>query len=268
MSIFEQNDYRIFLKNHIKKLPKAGRGELGKIANHLGINQTLLSQILSGTREFTMDQTYNLSQYLGLTELESEYFSLLVQKERAATNKYKTHLQSRLEKIKKDSLELSNRIPHEKTLSDIEQAKFYSSWLYSAVRLFTSINDGQTLEQICERFNLTRIKANLLLRFLVECGLVIQEGEIFKLGIQRTHLDRQSNFIEKHHTNWRLKALQRCENLTVEEVMFSGPFSIGRKDFNMLRDKIVELVKHVSETAKESTPEDVACFNVDFFWVK
>jgi hypothetical protein len=43
-------------------------------------------------------------------------------------------------------------------------------------------------------------------------------------------------------STWRVKALQRAELLTDEELMFTAPLSISEKDFAYLREEIVKLI--------------------------
>src|SRR4051812_26541065 len=146
VSLFEFTDYRAYLRAHVARLPKNGRGELTRIAAHLAVNTTLLSQIMSGAREFTPEQAFALSAYLGHSVLEADYFSLLVQIERAGTKDLKDHLERKRKGLKTDALKLAARISHQKKLSDQDRAVFYSSWIYSAVHLYTSVGkNGVTL---------------------------------------------------------------------------------------------------------------------------
>jgi uncharacterized protein (TIGR02147 family) len=266
MSLFEFDNYRSYLRDYIKSLPRKGRGELSNIAKHLNINTTLLSQIMSGTREFTQEQAYSLSLYLGHLELEMDYFSLLVQIERAATVDLREHLQRKISAIKKESLKLSRRMTYDKKLSDQERSVFYSSWIYSAVHIFTSLNDkGVTLEEISKRFSLTKTKTAEVLQFLAQAGIVIEKTGRYKPGLQSTFVEQGSPHLLKHHSSWRVKAIQKSEALTDAELMVTGQYSLSKKDFLALREKFTDLVKHISEAIKVSDPEEIVCLNIDWF---
>lgn len=65
MSLFDHDDYRAFLRAHLKQLPKRGRGELSRMASALGTNSTLMSQVLGGGRDFNSEQTYSLKPLPG-----------------------------------------------------------------------------------------------------------------------------------------------------------------------------------------------------------
>lgn len=268
MTIFETEDYRSFLKAWIRGLPKHGRGEVNKIAAVLGVNPTVVSQTLSGVRDFTPEQVVELTEYMGLNELESDTFTLLVSIEKAGSVKLRTRLRAKLEKLRAQSLSVSTRIREHRLLSDNERAQFYSSYLYPAVRLYCDVDGGQTLEAICARFELSRAKAQEMLTFLVGSHLCIETAGRYSMGPQVTHLEASSPFITKHHTNWRVKAIQRAEDLGRNELMYSGPMVLARADFERLREKMVGFINEVIEEVRPSKSEDVACLNLDFFWIK
>ena len=268
MSLFESRDYRDYLRSWISKQPKAGHGELSRIAVHLRINTAHLSQVMSARREFTPEQALELSRYLGHNELEKEYFMLLVHLARASTPALVQHVEKQLEKIKLDSLSLSKRISHERSLSDEEKTLFYSSWIFSAVHLFTSINDKATLDEIAARFTISKSRAAEILRFLVSSGLVKDSDGGFSMGTQSTYIAEDSPHILKHHSNWRIKALQKSESLKSDELMYSGQFSISADDFRNLREQIAEFLKNANSTVKASNAETLACLNIDWFVIE
>jgi len=88
------------------------------------------------------------------------------------------------------------------------------------------------------------------------------------MGPQRTHLESTSPLIQKHHSNWRLKALQRSDSLDPEELMYTSPVSLSREDFKIIREDLVLMIKKVLDRVHPSPAEEVACLNIDFFWVK
>ena len=269
MSIFNFTDYRDYLRHHLQQLPKNGRGELSKIAEHLGTNSTLLSQVLGGTRHFNSEQTYALSRYIGHTELELEYFSLLVQIDKAGSVDLKSHLRKRLLEVRGEAQKLSKRISHDKKLTDQQRAVFYSSWIYSAIHLLTSVEPkGFTLEEVMDRFDLSRARVIEILHFLSGSGLVTEDGARYKFGVKSTFVEKGSPYLLKHHSNWRIKAIQKSEVLADEELMYTGQFSLSEKDFGHLREKIADFLKNVNNTVKDSPSECLVALNVDWFRIE
>ena len=267
-SIFQYSDYRKYLRDWLANQPKRGRGLLRKWSELLGVNQSILSQVLGGKRELNLDQGYQLQTELGLGEMDAEYFLTMITHERAATHSLKEHLKNKLKKQREESLKLSKRLNHERRLSDTESAIFYSSWVFTAVWLATSLKSAQSVDSICRRFGLDNDRVVEVLNFLVEAGLVEEDLGRFRSRPQRTHLEKNSPFIVRHHSNWRMQAIRRAEDLTDDELMFSGPLSISRNDFKKVREQIVGLIQSVSTTVKETEPDDLAVFQVDLFWMK
>lgn len=268
MSIFNFDDYRAFTRSFMEGLPGKGRGQVNKMADYLGVNSTLISQILTYRRDFSLEQAEMLCEYFGLSQLEAEYFMLLVEKERAGTQRLKDFFHRKIVKLKKESQEIKNRVPESKTLNDQERAIFYSSALYSSIRTFCSIGEGKSLEEICERFHVSREKATDVIQFLLGTGLLRQNKSLYAHGAQRTHLEQGSPYLPKHHANWRMKAIQRSEDLSASELMFTAPISIGRKEFELLKEDFLQLIQKVYSRVGETTPEEIACVNIDFFWIK
>lgn len=260
MNLFEYQDYRKYLKDRLKQ---GGRGLSKQIAELMRIHPSLISQIIAGTRDLTSDQVFQLSQHWQLTKLELEYFTNLVEIEKAITQQLKTHLVEKLQELKKQSLDLSKRVPHQKVLSEEQKSIYYSSWIFAAIKAYTSIDNGKTTEEIMEKFQIDRPKAISILQFLTQTGLCTQESNKYKLGTQSTHLNKNSPHVQKHHMNWRLKAMEKAERLSDEELMFSAPLSISEKDFAKIREQLVKMIKEASETVKDSNPEFIACLNFD-----
>lgn len=45
------------------------------------------------------------------------------------------------------------------------------------------------------------------------------------------------------------------------------PLSLSKKDFQLIREEMVQLIKKISDTVAETKPEEIYCFNLDFFKV-
>ncbi len=235
----------------------------------IGVHQTLLSLVLSGERNLTLEQAHDLTLYLSLTDLESEYFSLLVQFARAGNTRYKQSIRKKLEKTRSDAVKISKRVDQGKVLSDQQRAINYSSWVYSAVRLFASTDEmGKTFEEIQGRFRLTRQRTSEILTFLDSCGLVTQQGDQYRMGMQRTFLEHGSPHLLKHHSNWRIKVLEQAHEISDNELMFTSPVSLSKKDFDILRERTAAFITAFLKSVDDSPAEELACLNIDFVRIR
>ena len=269
MSLFQFKDSKSYLRYYIAHLPKKGRGEISRMAHHLRVSTTLVSQVLSGEKFFTAEQALILTQYLGLIGVEADFFTYLIQAERAGSKDLKLYWNNKLKDIREQSLKISSRVAVDQTLKEEDRAVFYSTPLYSAIRLFTSVEQkGKSLDEICNRFELSRSKASLMLKFLIEKNLCVEKNNRYHIGAQRTHLEQGSPHLLRHHSNWRIRAIRQSEDLTDQELMYTAPVSLSRKDFEGLREEMALFIKSFLDRVHASPAEDIACFNLDFFWIK
>lgn len=267
ISIFSYSDPISFLKDYLKSLPSKGHGQLRQWAQQLGIHTTLMSQIMSGSRHFSTELALEMCDILKLPQLESDYFLNLVESQKAATIKLKKYYQNKMNAIKNSSENLVNRVKTDKHLTEKEQAQFYSSWKYQAIRLCCSLGEGVTISEIHNKFFIPEDEILKILEFLREAHLVTSDGNRFKIGSRFTHLDKNSIYLSRHHLNWRLKAINRAPTLSDQELMYTAPFSIGKKDFKEFRERCVLLIQEFMEIAKKSEAEELACFNLDLFFM-
>src|SRR4051812_5944308 len=94
--IFDAVDYRSFMRDYFHSQPKKGFGQLSKTAKALNMQPSLLTGILSGYKNLTLEQAFDFADYIGLSELESECFTSLVQFERAGTERLRKHFSAKL----------------------------------------------------------------------------------------------------------------------------------------------------------------------------
>lgn len=235
------------------------------MAKALGVHSTLVSQVLNGDKDFSLEQALLASEHVGLSGMESEYLLALVQRERAGSAKLRAHFAEKLASLKRESLQLAKRVTQDRVLTDLEKARFYSDWIYSALGLQTSVRGFDTIDKLAEHFELPRARVAEMVQFMLSSGLLREQSGALTMGAQRVHLEHGSPFLKQHHLNWRLKSMQRASDLSNEELMFTAPMSLSRADFMKLREQLVTVIKGVFELAKDSEAEQLACLNIDWF---
>ena len=266
LNIFDFSDYRLFLRRWLERAKSERSFNLTRLAEVAQVHPTFLSQVLSGAKELSLEQAAFIGRHLGLTKLELEYFFVLLQLDRAGTQLLKEHWLAKKKEIESEKNKLNLRFQKHHELNVEQRALFYSSWIYSAIWSATAIEDGQTMIQIAERFNLSRERAAEILAFLTQTGLCNEFKGLFTIGDIHVHVSNESPFVVKHHTNWRMKGIQRMDSRGPSELFFTAPMSIAKKDFEAIREKLNLAVKDIVDTAKESPAEEVVCLNIDFFY--
>jgi uncharacterized protein (TIGR02147 family) len=265
MRVFEFQSYKELVLGLVAAMPQRGRGQLGKIARHLRVHSTMVSQIFRGAKDLTLDQACALADYFGMSELETDYFIALVERERAGTLKLRRAIDRRIAQLKAQSAQVASRLPRAKTLSEEDKAVFYSHWYYSGARLLTSLEAYRTPDAVAAALSLPPSVVRRVIDFLIATGLCEEvEGEL-RMGPSRTHVPADSPLVQRHHVNWRLRAMERLPRLSDEELAFTMPMTISRQDGPRIREILTETIQRVSETVDRTDPEKLACLNID--WV-
>lgn len=266
MSLFSGEDYKSFLRERIEQMPRRGHGELQRISTELKMHPTRVSQVVNGDMHFTVEQAAGLCRYLGLGQLETEYFVVLLQLARAGTEEARKLFRRQAQGIRERSKELVNRVPREKELDESEKAIFYSSWHYIGAHVLCSMEQYQTIDTLAAALAQPRERVKQIMDFLVATGLCVLEKERYKVGPKTTHLEATSPLVQRHHANWRLKAIHRHEALTSRELAYTCPVSLRREDQAALRELLVNTIQAFLKTVTESEPPDTAaCLTIDWF---
>jgi len=268
VSIFSYLEYTSWLKDLLKSKPKQGYGEIGRWAKACGVHPTLMSLILRGSRDLSAEQAHALGQHLELTPLELEYFIGLVSLARAGTQSYRTHLEDKLARLRAQATKVKRRFQHESELSEEAKFIFYSSHLYSLIRLSCDTHrDGVSTDELGERLKIPRAELIPKLEFLSQTGLIKEVKGRWKMGPSRTLVSRESIHVIKHHQNWRTQAMLKAESLRPDELMFTCPMSISVSDFEAFRLELTQLIQRFSKMLENPHAERVGCFNLDLFWM-
>ncbi|MGE3975630.1 MAG: TIGR02147 family protein [Bdellovibrionales bacterium] len=265
VSVFDFDDYKLFVNTRIQEMPKKGYGQYQRLAEHLKINSVTISQIFKGNRELGIDQALELSEFLGLSEIERDFFLLLVDHARASTQKWKSFIEKKIRLKKTEARNLKSRLQPEKDIVEEVRSTFYSNWYYSGIRLSTSIKSFSTLESIAHHFQLPRPLVAEVLEFLIRQRLVVEKDGRYAIGPKSTHVESTSPLVNRHHANWRIKGLQKMGHMDSEELFFTGPLSLSKKALEEIRSDLTNFIQDTTMKVKESDSEILACLNIDWF---
>ena len=263
-TIYNYQDYKKFIKETIYSWPKKGYGQMRRLALHLKVHSTLVSQILNGPKHLTLEQSCLLAEFLGLNDDEGEYLVALVGMERAGNPLLKKVMLRRIRQLHANASKLSNRMPKDKEMGEDEKAIFYTDWYYSGIRLLASIPGFDSIVTIANRLQLTKSLVARAVEFLLGAGLLESNDGRLKMGHSRTHLSAESPFIVNHHRAWRLKSLDRAGRLKPFELMYTAPVTISIADAYRLREELIATIERIGKSVVKSNPEELFCFGIDF----
>lgn len=267
-TIFDSKSYKEFCHFWVDNHPDGSRGQWARMAKYLQISTVSISHIFNGPRDLSLEQAHEMSEYLGLSDLESEYFFLQVQIERAGSYKLKSKFKKDLEIVKTKSQNLKSRLKTDKEFDETAKATFYSNWYYSGIRLTSSIPGQNTIDKISQYLNIPAATVHDVMDFLLKHGLCIQTDKGITMGPTSTHLESNSKFLTQHLLNWRMKGVEKMSFTSPEELYYSGPMALSEDTMREVRKVLVGTIETTVAKVIPSPSETLACLNIDWFRVR
>lgn len=264
-SIYQFEDYKSFFNHWVSSLPKAGHGEYRRVALALRVSTTMISQVFKGEKELSLELACDLCEYLNLSEEETEYFILTVEYRRSGSEKLRRKFLKQIKERKEKAQKLENRLKKGNELTEEQRAIFYSSWIYSGVRILASCEKFDDAEAISRRLNLPRNQVQKVLDFLLSYGLLIQKNKELVLGPAKTFIGSSNLLTVKHHQNWRLQGFNRMVQDESKNLFFTGPMSLSFSVAEKLRQDLSNLLDEVYKVVPPSASETTRCLNIDWF---
>ena len=265
-SVFAYYDYKQYISSQIESNP-AKWGLISKLAVAAGCQRSYLSRALSSAVHLTPDHVFGLSEYWKLTESETDFFLLLLEKDRVSTLALRERIASKIKKLKSEHDNLANRVKRPKVDMGEKEICYYSVWHFSAIHIIVSIPGYQTAKAIAERLQLDVRLVEDTLRALEEFGLIRHERNRWVFNSSEIHIPKVSALASLHHANWRHRAIQDSQKRLDESIHFTVVQSIDKKAWTQIREKMLALIDQATEIARPSREEKLICLACDFFEV-
>jgi uncharacterized protein (TIGR02147 family) len=264
IDVFSFENYKKFLT---KALPKSGehRGQRASLARRLGCQPSFISVVLNGSSHFSMEHAVVIADHLSMNGEETSYFLLLVQMERAGSELYLKHLQREMKRIRSSREKIKERLKARTELNEEARATYYSSWLYAAIHVMTSVPSLQTVEALSSHLQLSPALVKGYLETLEIMGLVVHIGGKYLITSRRIHLGTDSPLLAKHHVNWRLRAMQALDGRGESLLHYSSVISLSTRDALSIREILMKALEQQETILKLSKEEAVYSLSMDFF---
>jgi uncharacterized protein (TIGR02147 family) len=264
MSLFDYEDYRRYVRDRLKAMPRRGHGQYRQMALLLDIHTTMVTHIFKGDAHLSVEHALKLAEHFAFSSLETDYFVTLVQLARASNVQSRRYFGKILSDLKTRSLNLAERLQVKKVLDERDQAMFYSAWYFSGIRLLVATGDFRSPEAVAESLGLSMKTVARALEFLLSTDLVRLENGRYRVGEAKTYVTRDSPLVSKHHLNWRLKSIEMLENIPDGDLSFTNSIALSEKDFQKIREEIVKLLETYKEIGDPSPPETVCFLTIDW----
>ncbi|MBY0452131.1 MAG: DUF4423 domain-containing protein, partial [Bdellovibrionaceae bacterium] len=169
--------------------------------------------------------------------------------------------------IKTTRFNLKERLKNIEQISQQQMDQYYSTWIYTAVHMALALPQLQDAGAVAKCFNIPLELSQEIILFLEDSGLVEKVKGRYEFTKMHIHLDRNSNFIQRHHINWRSQSLQSVEKNLKEDLHLSTLFAIQKSDFNKIKDLFIKTIDASNEIIRPSEPEEVYAITLDLFKV-
>lgn len=264
-SIFNYSDYKHYLNEWIASKPSKGRGFKGKIAERVGCHNTFVTQVLSGTAHFSLEQAERLNGLLGHTDEEARFFLTLVQIERAGTHTLKRFFETEKKELLNRRAVLRERLDYDGILKAEDQAHYYSGWEYAAIHMAVSIEGLNTRDALVQKLLLAPNRVSEVLTFLESRGFIELRDGRYYIGQTSIHLGSDSPMIRRHHQNWRLQAMRDIEGGKESSLHYSSLATLSREDFLRVREVLVKAIENSRSIIRPSQNEVLCAYSIDFY---
>lgn len=235
------------------------------MAQHLNCQTSYIAQVFNVHAHLSLEQAQKLSDFLLHSEDEQHYFLLLVNLARADTQKLKLYFKKQIQKCQEGRKKISNRINKAKNLSKEHMAEYYSSWVYSAIHVALSVPHYQTVDELQKLLKISKRQIKETLDFLVKTGLANVKGNQYCQGVTTIHLPSDSPYINQHHFNWKLKALQEVASKKDQTVFYSSVISASESDAAEIHEILLRAIEEIRKIVRESKEEKVYAYGIDWF---
>ena len=264
LNIFVFEDFRQYLREFLAHEELQTSGARKRLLQATGISSSFLTQVLSDKKSMSNEQGLEVALHFNLSEVETDYFILLLELDRAGTEKLKKRLRSKILVLQQQAQKISSKVQPSVVLSEEQKAIYYSNWIYTAIRNLVPTDLGASPQKLAAKLGLPLSSVESAVQFLLEIGLIKKEQG--RLGYQPgyTHLNSNHPLILRHHQNWRQRGIARMDHYNEDHLHYTCPMAISKEAAKLIRARLAEEIKNLGKLLRDQ-PETAYCLNIDFF---
>lgn len=271
INVYEYDCYRAFIKDWVQAHPRGPRGLYTKIAKDSGVPAVIISQTLSGSRNFSMDQAYAVAENVGLVANKQwDYFSLLVERDKSASQSFSSFVNKKILKLRSEHFKVSKLSFASKKLSKERAQIYYSDLNLCLTRAVVEICKGH-YTQIISKLELIGINENLAnqcLSTLVDLDLIQKKDNIFILKTKSFHLDKSSDSFKlfksmlHNFLRGRFGEVYAADNINYHSIS-----TLDDKTALDFKSDLLKLIKSYSKKVSVSEATSLHVLNLEYIKV-
>jgi uncharacterized protein (TIGR02147 family) len=267
MNIFNYQNYRLYLKDYYNEQKSARKGfSYRYFSKKAGINASaFLYYIIEDKRNLSKSTLIKISQAIGHSHEEAEYFENLVFFNQAKTISEKTVYYEKIISIRK---------PIDIKTIGKDQYEFYRKWYHSVIRevvTFYHFNDDYWALGALLQPSISAKEAKDSVRLLEQLNFIKRDerGHYCQTDAQiATHPKPiESYMIEKFQMEMLELALKSYNEFPLKDRMSSSTtFSISEETFELVKKKTRELRREIGDLAQlDSSPNRAYQLTINLF---
>jgi uncharacterized protein (TIGR02147 family) len=263
-SVYSFRNYLTYLRAALPTRGE-GRGQRAKLAEALGCGSGFVSLVLGGRAHFSPEHAMRVSDFLEHDPGERDFFLSLVLHARAGSKNLEDYYSARIDEVLARRREIREHIQVRQTLSEADRVTYYSSWHVTAVHMCLFVPELRSTAAISKYLALAPKRVSEIIEFLVKAGFAERENETLRAKPSRTHLPADSPLIAKHHTNWRMKAIQALDQPTATDLHYSAVMCMSEESAEKMRSVFLQALKSNEAILKATEDRAVYAVTLDLF---
>jgi len=243
------------------------RGQLSRAAEYLKCQRSYLSRVIKDKHHLSPDQAYLLTKFFKFNNDERDYFTTLVEFERAGEPEYKNFLKQKVSDLKKKYDSIQERTQRQVHVTDNLQLQYFSNWIPCALQFLTMIPSYQNSAALAERLCLKKEVVVQYLEQLEKMDLVSFKNNKWINKSDNFHIPKESPLVVLHHQNWRSRAVLDAQQTTADHVHFTGVYTLSFDDFQRIKDMLLTFISDANRIIGPSKCEEGIVLACDLFRV-
>ena len=267
INLFEYQDYRAYLRDYYEERKKAGKGfSYRSFSSQAGINApSFLYYVITGKRNMTKKTILKISQAIGLSHEEGDYFENLVFFNQATTITEKTIYYNKL-------AERRRHLDIEETGK--EQFEYFEKWYHCVIRELVSSAPIRENFHTLARMLVPSIRPSDALRsvqLLEQLGFIERDTEGYfhqtnaLVGVKAS--GPLGLVIERFQQDMLGIAMKSYERFPrAQRLCASTTLALSEEAFNLIRLRTRDFRREILEIAKlDTSPERVYQYTFNLF---
>jgi len=264
LTIFHYQSYKTYLEAVLSE-----RGRKKSLCDFIPIQTAFFSNVLKGKNNLSLEHGIRVCEFLNLNEKESHFLMLLLQFEKAGSKSLENYYLKQIKEMQREENKISSKIASHQTIAVEDQMQFYNSWLYVAIHILCSIPAHQSRTAIRNYLKMPTTTVDPIINFMVNKGMLREENGRLSIGQYRTHLAKDSPFLIKHHTNWRLRAVQSLDFEQTgehsDDLHYSLVMSLAKSDIEKMKQIVFDAITRADSVLQSTRSEVMYSFCMDWF---